>query len=136
MRAMTRNHTAMVALLTLLSGALAFDSASAEPGSCITDRGCLNRAVAGSGENYRIASDDPDLSNNYYSSESFPKGDSVNDRVSSIRNRRSTATRFCSYRDFNYVGSVYGNAPYLGATWVNASGSQNSSSARFRGALC
>lgn len=132
---MNRHQLATAALVTI--GITLFSSvpASAEPGSCITDRGCTSISVNGTGQSYRFASDDTNLDNNYYGSESIPRGESVNDSVSSVRNRRSTATRFCSYQNGTYTGTIYGNAPFDGANWVNTSNA-GSSSVRFRSGNC
>lgn len=134
---MHRQFLKIASFFILLVATIAFPiaPANAEPGSCIDDRGCTNISVNGTGQSYRFASDDSNLDNNYYGSESFPRGESVNDSVSSVRNRRSTATRFCAYQNGNFSGSVYGDAPYSGATWVNATNA-GSSSVRFRNSAC
>jgi hypothetical protein len=104
---------------------------SAEPGSCISDRGCANSGTGGSGSNYRFAVDDPDLSNNFYIESPFNSGP-VNDNVNSVRNRRSSVMWFCTYQDFNYIGGKYGQAAFAGG--FVATTNKNSSSARFRSA--
>jgi len=107
-------------------GGLGFTrQALAAPGDCNYDGiMCLSNASGGSGFKYEFASNDTNLSNNFYQDSSyFP----VNDHTVSIRDRKNGTAAACVYINSSYGGGLAGLGRYYGYTWENTYASTGSS---------
>lgn len=122
------------ALLTIATLAVptAVSEVAADPGPCNNYLGCAASGGGGSGYNYQFNTNDTHLDNNYWTGGWFKP--TVNNSISSLRNRKSWWDHFCGYNYFNYGGGVVVDAPYE-ATWVNAP-HDGTSSVRFRDGSC
>lgn len=116
--------------LTMMVSGLVPGSVHAGPGACSVGQMCVSRNTGGTGELYEFASNDSRLNNNNYNG-----GVQVSDHILSTRNRNASFTRACVYQDFDYSGTILGNAPYSGATWVS-NVNELGSSIRWQGATC
>jgi len=122
-----RSVVIAAALLIPAASSVAPSGAHADAGACSSGQMCLaSGTTAGLGCLYEFLVDDPNLSNN-----NFTTCGGVNDNNRAIRDRKSGTTRACAYVDDSYGSGATGYANYSGATWVNLN-SSDGSSIRFR----
>lgn len=103
-----------VALALVVASTLPARSTFAAAGDCsVTGNLCMSKTAysgsvnGGSGDTYRFATSDPDLSNNTYSG-----GGAVANNVISARNRNSSFTRACAFNGTSYTGGMVWQVAY------------------------